>query len=377
MKDGESMRFFILASFAPSLRSFRGALIEALCQRGFEIHVAAPGLMANEQVRTWLERRGVVCHDVSLSRSGLNPLSDFATLWNLTCLMRRIRPDVFLGYTIKPVIWGLIAARISRVHKRVALITGLGYAFTGKAGGLRGIVRRFAQGLYRAALKNASLIFFQNPDDRKEFEGLGLIRPNISVHVVAGSGVDITHFSVEPMPSGQIRFLLIARLLGDKGIREYIEAGRKLRQAWPNVEFHLIGGSDPSPDGISEEEVARWHDAVVWHGHISDVRSAIAQTHVYVLPSYREGTPRTVLEAMSMGRPIITTDAPGCRETVVPDINGILVPIKSVDALEGAMLRFIKDPDLIARMGTQSRRIAEEKFDVHKVNSAMIEAMEL
>ena len=372
-------RILIVASFAPSLRNFRGALIEALLKHGLELDVAAPDLLSDEHVRTWLEERGVVCHDAPLTRSGLNPFADIATLLQLVGLMRRIQPDVFLGYTIKPVIWGLIAGRIAKVPKRVALITGLGYAFTGNAGGIRGVVRRVARGLYLSTLKRASLVFFQNPDDRDEFKRLGLLRPDVPVHVVAGSGVDTTHFTVKPFPSGPIRFLLIARLLGDKGIREYVEAARKVRATGADAEFHLVGGTDPSPDGISENEVSHWHKNgdIIWHGQLSDVRSAIAQSHVYVLPSYREGTPRTVLEAMSMGRPIITTDAPGCRETVIPDVNGMLVPVKNSQALADAMLQFMEHPDLITRMGIESRKMAEQKYDVHKVNAAMIEAMEL
>lgn len=373
------MKILVLASFAPSLHNFRGALIEALLKHGLEVHAAAPGLISDENTFTWLKDRGVVCHDAPLTRSGLNPLADIATLLRLVGLVRRIQPDVFLGYTIKPVVWGLIAARWTKVPKRVALITGLGYAFTGNSGGLRGVVRRVARGLYRTALKRATLVFFQNPDDRDEFKGLGLLPLDVPVHVVAGSGVDTSHFSVKSLPSGPIRFLLIARLLGDKGIHEYVEAARQVRKVWKEAEFHLVGGADPSPDGISEDKVSQWHESgdIIWHGHLSDVRSAIEQAHVYVLPSYREGTPRTVLEAMSMGRPIITTDAPGCRETVVPDVNGMLVPVKDSDALAGAMIKFLEQPNLIARMGTESRKLAEQKYDVHKVNAAMIEAMKL
>lgn len=373
------MKILILASYAPSLCNFRGHLIEALCQRGLEVHAAAPDLTGNEDIYSWLETRGVICHDVLLARSGLNPLADIVTLLRLVGLIRRIQPDVFLGYTIKPVIWGLIAARVANVPKRVALITGLGYAFTGNAGGIRGVVRRVARELYRTALKRATLVFFQNPDDRDEFKGLGLLPLDVPVHVVAGSGVDTSHFSVKSLPSGPIRFLLIARLLGDKGIHEYVEAARQVRKVWKEAEFHLVGGADPSPDGISEDQVSQLHESgnIIWHGHLSDVRSAIEQAHVYVLPSYREGTPRTVLEAMSMGRPIITTDAPGCRETVVPSVNGMLVPVKDSEALAGAMIQFLEQPSLVARMGTESRKLAEQKYDVHNVNAAMIEAMKL
>ena len=181
------------------------------------------------------------------------------------------------------------------------------------------------------------------------------------------------------MPDGPTRFLLIARLLGDKGIKEYVAAARMLRAERPDIEFHLIGGLDPNPDGISETEVQRWHDAgdIVWHGALNDVRPSIAAAHVYVLPSYREGTPRTVLEAMSMGRAIVTTDAPGCRETVQDGENGFLVPTQDVASLADAMRRFLNTPELMTTMGASARKVAVEKYDVRKVNDAMILAMKL
>jgi len=176
-----------------------------------------------------------------------------------------------------------------------------------------------------------------------------------------------------------VRFLLIARLLRDKGIREYAEAAAHLRQAHPDAEFHLVGPHDSNPEAIGEAEVLAWQRAgqIIWHGRLDDVRPAIAAAGVYVLPSYREGTPRSVLEAMSMGRPVITTDAPGCRETVEDGVNGYLVPVRDADALAAAMERFLVDPDLVRRMGARSRAIAVEKYDVHKVNAVMLEAMGL
>jgi glycosyltransferase involved in cell wall biosynthesis len=372
-------RMLIIGSFAPSLLNFRGALIEELAERGLEIHVAAPSLSVNADVSRWLENLGVVCHDLDMARSGLNPISDLFTLWQIVRLTRNLKPDVFFAYTVKPVVWGLISARISRVPVRVALITGLGYAFTGNGGGIRSLVRYIAKRLYGIALKHATLVFFQNTDDKNEFIDLGLLSTAVPSEVVAGSGVDVNYFSVAPFPEGPMQFLLIARLLGDKGIREYAEAAQKVLKIHPNVEFHLVGGIDPSPDGITDREVLQWHDAgfIHWHGHLSDVRSAIAMAHVYVLPSYREGTPRTVLEAMSMGRPIITTNAPGCRETVVHDKNGKLVPVKNAYALANAILQFIEFPELIDSMGASSRCIAVSKFEVGKVNSTMISAMGL
>lgn len=369
----------IAASYSPSLVNFRGALVKALRARGHRVHACAPGLPDDLATRDWLEAQGVVCHDVPLSRVGLNPLKDLATLVALVQLMRAIRPNVFLGYTIKPVIWGVLAARMAGVPRRVALITGLGYAFTGGASGMRAVVQRIARALYAQALRSADLVFFQNPDDRDDFRRLGLLPESTAVELVNGSGVDIEQFSVAALPEGPTRFLLIARLLGDKGIREYVAAAGQLAKRWPGVEFHLVGGQDPSPNGISEKEAESWtHEAhFVWHGALNDVRTAISACHVYVLPSYREGTPRTVLEAMSMGRPVVTTDAPGCRETVEDGHNGFLVEPRDAASLAEAMERFLVDPGLIPRMGAASRRIAQDKYDVDKVNASMIAAIGL
>tara|TARA_R110002124_G_scaffold76753_1_gene205520 strand:+ start:21211 stop:22335 length:1125 start_codon:yes stop_codon:yes gene_type:complete len=369
----------ILASLSTSLRNFRGPLIAELAEAGHKVHVAAPDLLQDQETCEWLQERGVECHDVPLSRAGLRPTADLGTLFALCRLMTKLRPDLFLGYTIKPVIWGLIAARITGVSRRVALITGLGYSFTGQARGKRAVVQKLARGLYAQALKGATLAFFQNPDDRDTFRQMGLLPEGTPVVVVNGSGVDTEIYAPVPLPQCPIRFLLIARLLGDKGIREYVCAARILRDAWPDAEFHLVGGLDPNPDGIASEEVQRWHDNrdIIWHGALSDVRPAIAAAQVYVLPSYREGMPRTVLEAMSMGRAIVTTDAPGCRETVRDGENGFLVPVQDARSLADAMRRFLEAPDLATTMGAAARRIAVEKYDVHKVNDAMIRAIGL
>ena len=372
-------RVLIIASLASSLRNFRGPLLEAMIARGHTAHAAAPEMETDPETRAWLEARGVICHAYPMARSGLSPVGDLRCFLALYRLMRRVRPDLSLGYTIKPVIWGGLAAWGARVPQRVALITGLGYAFTGDARGKRAVVRRIVRRLYALSLRHATLAFFQNPDDRADFLGWGILPTGLPVQVVNGSGVDTTVFAPVPLPDAPMRFLLIARLLGDKGVREYVAAAAKLRKAWPDAEFHLVGPLDPNPDGISETEVRGWQEAghVVWQGAREDVRPALAEAQVYVLPSYREGTPRTVLEAMSMGRPVITTDAPGCRETVEDGVNGFLVPPKDVGALATAMERFLIEPDLIHRMGAKSRQHATEKYDIHKVNAVMIDAMGL
>lgn len=369
------MKFLFIASLAESLLNFRWDLIATLQSRGFQVHVAAPDLPVGQATRVHLEASGVTVHNIPMRRTSTNPAADLRTLWALWLLMRRIRPQRVLGYTIKPVIYGSLAAWLAGVPKRFALITGLGYAFLGE--GRRVRLQALVQRLYAAALARVHVVFFQNPDDEALFRQRGILEVGTPSCVVNGSGVDVEDFNIAPLPLGQMRFLLIARLLGDKGVREYAQAARRVRAQYPDVRFTLVGWIDDSPDAIRSEELDGWvaDGTLCYLGRLTDVRTAIADASVYVLPSYREGTPRTVLEAMAMGRPVITTDAPGCRETVVDGDNGFLVPVKSVDALESAMLKFIENPPLIARMGARSRQLAEEKYDVHKVNAVMLREM--
>lgn len=372
------MKILLIAGLAESLINFRGQLIAAFQAKGLEVHVAAPGFDTPSKTRDVLQAKGVVVHHVPIRRAGTNPLADLMALWSLWRLMRRTRPDIVMGYTVKPVIYGTLAAWLAGVPRRFALITGLGYAFSSDATGLRGWVKRLVQGLYALALRHAHKVFFQNADDRALFRQLGLLRLDTPSVLVNGSGVDVERYSVAPLPVAP-NFLLIARLLGDKGVREYAQAARVIKMSRPEVSFSLVGGIDENPDSIEETELNAWvrEGSLDYLGQLSDVRPAIAECQVYVLPSYREGTPRTVLEAMAMGRAIITTDAPGCRETVVDGDNGFLVPVKSVDALVAAMERFIADPGLVGLMGKRSREIAEEKYDVHKVNAVMLREMGL
>lgn len=311
-------------------------------------------------------------------------MADLGALWGLYRLMRRLRPDLVLAYTIKPVIWGMIAAWMARVPQRVALITGLGYAFGGGDGGdnrgKRGLVRKVVGWLCGFALGRAGMVVFQNPDDPADLRRWGILRAGARIAVVNGSGVDARAFAPADLPPGAPHFLLIARLLGDKGIREYAAAAGLLRSRYPGAEFHLVGPIDSNPEAITHAELDAWQRAgdLVWQGPLADVRPAIAGAHVFVLPSfYREGLPRTILEAMSMGRPIITTNAPGCRETVREGENGYLVPMRNAPALAEAMERFLREPGRIAAMGAQSRQIALERFEVRKVNAQMLAAMGL
>lgn len=374
------MKFLLIAGYANSLINFRKPLILALLNQGLTVHVAAPELSVNTEVMTQLNELGVFAHDIPMQRTGMNPVKDLAALLALWQLMRRIKPQYVLGYTIKPVIYGTLAAWLARVPQRFALITGLGFAFMGEGNGQRSKVRAVVQGLYRLALKRSHGVFFQNPDDEVLFRRLNIISPSIQSHVVNGSGVDVAQFDVAPLSAESApRYLLIARLMGDKGVREYVRAAQQVKQRYPQAQFDLVGWIDVNPDSITQAELDSWGAAgtVNFLGRLRDVRPAIADCSVYVLPSYREGTPRTVLEAMAMGRAVITTDAPGCRETVIDGDNGFLVPVKNAEALAEAMLRFIDQPELTAQMGQRSRDIAEDKYDVHKVNQQMLKGMGL
>ena len=368
------MKVMLVASFPDSLLVFRGALIRAMRGSSCDVQVLAPGIAADAGLIETLRRWGVGAFDIPLRRTGTNPVADAGLFVALIRAIRSHRPDILLPYTIKPVIYGTLAGWVARVPQRYALVTGLGFVFTNGRGGL---LKHLVVVLYRLALGRAHKVFFQNPDDERLFREMKLLPASVPSVVVNGSGVDVGAFAVCPLPAGEAVFLMIGRFLGDKGLREYASAAKRIRSVNPNVRFQLVGWVDINPDAIAQSELDAWiaDGTLECLGKLDDVRPSIAASTVYVLPSYREGTPRTVLEAMAMGRPIITTDAPGCRETVIDGENGFLVPVKSVDALVGAMLKFIEDPTLAPRMGRRSREIAEEKYDVHKVNAVMLREM--
>ena len=373
--------FLIIASLANSFIGFRKPLIQALLAKGLTVHAAAPELLTNERVKTELEGMGVILHDIPMARTGMNPLLDIKTLWALYRLMRQIKPHYVMGYTIKPVVYGGLAAWLARVPKRFSLITGLGYAFVDDDQSFkRKAVNQIVVRLYASALKRCQTVFFQNPDDEALFKQLGILRSSANSVVVNGSGVGIDEYPFTPIAENAVpHFLLIARLIADKGIREYAEAARIVKLQYPQVQFSLVGQLDVNPSAVTQAELDAWvaDGRIAHHGYQSDVKPFIAASTVYVLPSYREGTPRSVLEAMSMGRAIITTDAPGCRETVVDGENGFLVPVKDAAALANAMVKFIEQPELIATMGKRSREIAEQKYDVGIVNKQMLDGMGL
>lgn len=354
--------------------SFHGPLIRQLVEDGVEVHVAANPAAEGNGSSSEIRGLGAVLHAVRIARTGLNPFADASTLFGLLQLTVRIRPDVVLAYTAKPVVYGLLSARAAGVRRRYALITGLGYAFTGQLSGTRWLVNKILTGLYRLALASAPAVFFQNPDDLKEFRDRKMLRAKTVGVVVDGCGVDLDKFKQAPLPDGPFTFLMIARLIGDKGVREYLAAADKVAAADPQTRFLLVGGSDTNPGALSDEELSYWRQrgTVTLIGSVKDVRPFIARSHVVVLPSYREGLPQSSIEALAMGRPLITTDVPGCRETVVEGENGFLVPARDVEALSQAMLQAaIMGPDL-SRLAVSSRKLAETRFDVRKVNAQLV-----
>ena len=308
---------------------------------------------------------------------GRTPVKDLSTVVALTRLSRSLRPDISLCYAVKPVIYGSLATRIAGVPVRAAMITGIGSALSQRPGKRSALMRNLIRVLYAIALRGVRTIFFQNPDDQRTFTELGLIGRGSRLVRINGSGLDLKHYAPVPLPPGPVTFVMVGRLIRDKGVAEYVEAARRVRASRADCRFLLLGGLDVNPTSITvhELEELQAHGVVEYLGTTSDVRPVLAQAHVVVLPSYGEGMPRSVLEGMAMGRAILTTDVAGCRETVIAGRNGYLVPARDAAALAGAMTRMIEERDGLSDMGAESRAMAVDRFDVHAVNRVILEAL--
>ena len=373
----EPKRVALVASHAPSLLLFRRPLIEAIGARGHEVLALAPDIAPGTKAA--LEDLGATPVEIPLSRTGLNPIADLATLNALTGLFRKHRPDVVMGYTPKPSIYASLAAARANVPRIVPMVTGLGYAFLDGGGVKAGLIRRLTTALYARAFAASHCAIFHNADDRAVLAKAGCLPGSLPTVVVSGSGVDLDYFAARPMPplERELTFLMIARLVRYKGIAEYCAAAEMVKSQRPDTRFLLAGPEETGPAGFPISELKTGASAVDYLGPVDDVRPLLAQAHIYVLPSYGEGMPRTVLEALATARPIITTDARGCRETVVAGKNGMLVAPQSAGALAEAMSAMADRADALAAMGRESRRLAETTFDVTKVNAAMLEALGL
>jgi glycosyltransferase involved in cell wall biosynthesis len=369
----------VICSYTPSLVNFRYRLLQAMVENGHAVVAFGP-----EDDRPTIDRLsaiGVRFVQIPMTRAGLDPLEDLRTLAAMISQLRDVRPDMVLCYTMKPVIYGLIAARLAGIRRRHALMTGLGYVFSNdKANPRLPQIRRIATWLYRIALQGDGRVFVYNSADADDIRAGRMVKPEERMMPVPGSGIDLAHFAEAPVPAGGPVFLMVSRLLRDKGVREFAEAARRLHAEGAAARFQLLGPRDPGPLAIQPDELARWkaEGAIEYLGETDDVRPYLAAATVFVLPSYyREGLPRSILEAIATGRAIITTDLPGCREAVDAGENGLLVPPRDPIALATAMRRFLDEPDLAARMGRRSREIARDRFDVEAVNRLLLKEMGL
>lgn len=359
-----------------TVTNFRKELVSMFIDKGYKVLVLCPEdctLTHDIELSSSLSGMGVKFIPIEISRQGLNPFSDLKLCYKLFKVFKQERPSIVLNYTIKPIIYSSIISRLCGIKKVFSTVTGLGYLFTDsslKARAIQKIVRL----QYLIAFKCNRTVFFQNPDDLSLCKKKGLLY-GIDTKIVNGSGVNLDFFKSSEVPKSKDSFLLIARMLKDKGIFEYIEAARNVKKTFPHAQFNLMGPIDSNPAAFSKKEIDGWVDdgVINYIPAQGDVRPFLESTEVFVLPSYREGTPRSVLEAMAMGIPIITTNAPGCKETVVDGLNGFLVDVKNSTQLANAMKKFILDKALVTKMGAESLKIAKEKYDVNIVNQSIID----
>ncbi len=379
-RPGRSQRILVLSSYSRSLTNFRLELLKSMVRAGHTVVAAGPE--DDPEVKADLSKIGVEFAHTPMARASLSPGRDIATLLRLRRLIKTVEPDVIVPYTMKPILYGGIAARAAGVPCRCFLVTGLGHVFSdANLKTLKGrSVKRLSVWLYRRALAGAKAVFVYNDADRSDIIENSLVEDVSIVHHVDGSGVDVDHYAFVPPPMEKPVFLMMARLIRDKGVFEYVEAARCLKQRRPDAEFLLLGPLDPNPAAISPLELQQWarEGIMDYLGETKDVRPFLARCNIFVLPSYyREGIPRSALEAMAVGRPIITTDLAGCRDTVEPGVNGYLVVPRSVDSLLNAMSSLADRLELAAEMGRRSRELACDRFDVHLINEILLDRMGL
>jgi len=366
------MKFVLVSPKNRTVYNFRGDLIKEIKKRGYEVIVTGPNLEGIENIR----ELGARFEEIPLDKSGINIVKDMKYMYKLLKFLKKEQPEVTLAYTIKPVIYGSIAAKIVKVKNINSMITGVGYVFT--ANNIKAkTMRFFVSMLYKISFFFSDTVIFQNKDDQEEFVHRKLLNKNKS-KLVNGSGVNMNNFTPKDYPK-QLTFFMLSRILKNKGVREYLTAAKKVKNKHPHVKFILLGALENMQDSLSMDDLTPYIDEgiIEYFGETNDVTKYYEKSSVFVLPSYREGTPRTVLEAMAMARPIITTDAPGCRETVESGENGFTIPIKNCEELEKKMNWFIENHHLIPKMGEKSYELCKRKFDVKKVNESMISHLSL
>lgn len=369
------MKILVLSSHTPSLFWFRMDMMKELQDIGAEVTA-----VGNEPVGKWIEKfniYGIKYLSIPVSRNGLNVFGDIKTFNALRRIITAERPDKIFTYQAKTIVYGILAAhRIDKSILNYPLVAGLGSIFRGTDLKSK-IVRSILSRQYKLAFKYSTKVIFQNVDDKKELLQRRLLRET-QTEMINGSGVSLEKFTVQPLPDKKA-VLFIGRLIRDKGVGEYLELAKRIRSLSPEVRCLLVGPYDSNPSAIKPNDLQPLIDAniIEYFGEQSDVRPYINECTVYVLPSYHEGTPKTVLEAMATGRPIVTTDAPGCRETVIDGVNGFLVPVQNIDELEKVVIKILNDTEVAKQFGRNSRKIAEDKYDVNKVNASILKIMGL
>ena len=369
----------IIASYGPSLINFRLPLIKKLIENGHKVSVASPKGKFSDSQQKELNNLGVDINIFSISSSGLNFFEDCKTIYRIYKIIHHTKPNIIISYTVKPVIYTGLVLKFFKKISYFPLITGLGYVFIDRNKIKHKIIKYLTIKLYKISLKSSSKTIFQNKDDQTLFCKLKIIKGKDISNVVNGSGIDLNAYPLSDLPTKPI-FLMISRLLVDKGIREYVEAAKIVRSRFSNARFQLAGYLDNNPSSIKDHELQSWINEgdIEYLGEVNSVQSILKSCKFYVLPSYREGTPRSVLEALSTGRPIITTDAPGCRETVIHKKNGLLVPVKDTIALANAMISLLKENNYnLKNMAYESYLLAKNKFEINKVNKSILSIMNL
>lgn len=352
------MKLIMVANTAWSVFNFRHSLIKELLSSGVELYVIAP----EDKFSAKLVDMGCQVLDLPMQAKGVNPIADLGLMLRLLRHYREIKPDFIIHYTIKPNIYGSLAAKLAGIPS-LAITTGLGYTFVNQ-----NVVSQVARQLYKFAFRYPKEVWFLNEDDRRAFLEHHLIEPDKAV-LLHGEGVNLSHFvpTDKPQPDENIRFLLIARMLRDKGVCEFVEAARQIRQHYPNAIFQLLGDCGvPNPSVIGREEIAQWEreGALEYLGTTDDVRPIIAQADCLVLPSYREGIPRTMIESAAMAKPLIVSDAPGCRDVVLDGQTGYLCEVKNAQSLAQRCEQFLTLSDSEKQaMGKAGRSFMEAKFD--------------
>ncbi len=366
MKNNKIRRIILSGNTAWGMYNFRSSLLSHLVSLGYEVYVAAP---YDNIYFDKLEKLGCTVFNLPINAKGTNPLEDIKLIARYYRIFRKIHPDISLTYTIKPNIYGSIAAQITKTH-HMPITTGLGYVFLNS-----GITSFVAKALYKIAFAKADSVLFLNNDDMEIFKSLHLLASNKAVRLY-GEGVDIDKFYFTPKENfskDNVTFLLIGRMLYDKGIREYVEAAKLIKKRYKKVTFKLLGAIwEGNPSSITHQQIETWEKLgyVDYLGETSDVRPFIEDADCVVLPSYREGIPCTLMEASSMGRPLIATDVPGCNEVLEDNYNGFICNVKSSISLANQMEHFLKlSFDEKLRLGRNGRLLMEKKFCIERIIS--------